>query len=105
MSFIIGTIIAVVFLDGIARFGLIAVVALVEIAEIGVWLKWRKIRSITGAESFAGAPGVVVSDCDPDGQVRVKGQIWKAHCAEGAATGDKVEVTRIDGLRLEVARR
>lgn len=105
MAFVIGTIIAVVFLDGIARIGVIAAVALIEFAEIGVWLKWRKVRSITGAESFAGAPGVVVTDCDPDGQVRVKGQIWKAHCVEGAAVGDPIEVTGIDGIRLEVVRR
>ena len=105
MSFIVGTVIALLFLDGFARIALIAAVALIEVAEIGVWLRWRKVRSITGAESFAGSHGVVVTRCDPDGQVRVKGQIWKAHCAEGAAVGDPVEVLSIDGLRLEVTRR
>ena len=105
MAFVIGTVLALIFLDGIPRVAVIGAVVLIELAEISVWLKWRKVRSITGAESFAGSKGVVVTDCDPEGQVRVKGQIWKAHCPEGAVVGDAIEVIRIDGLKLEVARR
>src|SRR3990170_2843304 len=99
MSFIIGTVIAILFLDGVWRIVLIAAVALLELAEIGLWLKWRNVTSSTGAESLVGMPGVALSDCKPDGQVKVKGQIWKARCDEGVAAGEGVSVVAVDGLR------
>ena len=105
MSFIIGTLIAFFFLDGIGRIALIVVVALVELAEIGLWLKWRKVRSTTGAEGLLGSHGTALTDCAPDGQVKVKGQIWKARCPDGVKAGDGIEVIAVEGLRLDVARR
>jgi membrane protein implicated in regulation of membrane protease activity len=47
--------------------------------------------------------GVAITDCDPEGQIKVKGQIWKARCAEGVIAGSTVRVTAVDGLRLDVA--
>ena len=105
MSLIIGTLIAFLFLDGAWRIALIAAVALVELAEIGLWLRWRKVRSTTGAEGLLGTLGTALTDCDPDGQVKVKGQIWKARCRDGVRAGDGVEVIGVEGLRLDVARR
>jgi membrane-bound serine protease (ClpP class) len=105
MALIIGTAIAVIFFDGILRVVIIAAVALIEIAEIGVWLKWRKVRATTGAEGIIGMKGITLSECRPEGQVQVKGQIWKALCPEGAGEGDEIVVESVDGLRLTVARR
>jgi membrane protein implicated in regulation of membrane protease activity len=34
----------------------------------------------------------------------VQGELWRAHCAEGAAAGERVRVVGIDGLTLEVVR-
>ena len=105
MSFIIGTVIAIFFLEGVWRVVLIAAVALLELAEIGLWLKWRNVKSSTGAEALVGMPGVALSDCKPEGQVKVKGQIWKARCDEGVGAGEGVSVVAVDGLRLDVAPR
>ena len=105
MSLIVGTLIAFLFLDGVWRVALIAVVVLVELAEIGLWLKWRKVRSTTGAEGLLGSHGTALTDCAPDGQVKVKGQIWKARCRDGARAGEGIEVIAVEGLRLDVARR
>jgi membrane protein implicated in regulation of membrane protease activity len=105
MSFVIGTLIAIFFLEGVGRYALIAAVALLELAEIGLWLKWRNVTSSTGAESLVGMFGVALSDCKPDGQVKVKGQIWKARCDEGVGAGEGVSVVAVDGLRLDVAPR
>jgi membrane-bound serine protease (ClpP class) len=105
MSFVIGTLIAIYFLDGVWKWALIAAVALLELAEIGLWLKWRKVTSSTGAEGMVGMSGVALSDCKPDGQVKVKGQIWKARCDQGVAAGEGVSVLAVDGLRLDVAPR
>ena len=105
MSFIVGTLIAFLFLDGIWKIALIAGVALLELAEIALWLKWRKVTSSTGVEAMVGMTGVALSDCRPDGQVRVKGQIWNDTSSEPLTAGDKIEVTRTEGLRHHVARR
>ena len=104
MAFIIGTTLALVFLEGWPRYLAIAAVATIEVVEIFIWLRWRKVKSSTGAEGIVGVKGRVLSDLNPTGQVRVKGQIWKATAVEGAATGDDVIVESVDGLELKVAR-
>ncbi len=77
----------------------------VELAEIGlfVWYSKRR-RSTTGAEGLVGAVAVAVTACEPEGQVRVEGELWRAVCAEGARPGDRVVVERVaDGLTLIVS--
>jgi membrane protein implicated in regulation of membrane protease activity len=105
MALVIGTIIAFVFLEWPWRWLVIVPLALIEVFEIMLWLHWRGVRSVTGPEAIVGARGRTVTDCRPEGQVRVKGQLWRAHCAEGADSGEDVVVTKVSGLRLEVARR
>ena len=99
----IGIILAFIFLDDPWRFIAVAGLLAFEVFEIMLWLRWRKKRSITGHETMVGMTGKVVTECDPEGQVRVKGMIWKARCPEGVAVGDEIVVTRIDGMRLDVA--
>jgi membrane-bound serine protease (ClpP class) len=103
MGFIIATILALVFLDTPWNWVVIGFAAAWEGFEIMLWLKYRKRRSITGAEAIVGTHGRALTDCRPDGQVRVKGQIWNAHCARGARAGDDVVVESIDGIHLVVA--
>lgn len=102
MSLIIGTILSFVFLDPPWRYLALIPLAVWEVFEIYLWFKWRKVRSITGIETIVGTTGRVVTDCNPEGQVRLRGQLWRAHCEEGAEAGDEVVVESIDGLRLHV---
>ncbi|MFN2488617.1 MAG: NfeD family protein [Actinomycetota bacterium] len=102
MSFIIGATLAFMFLEWPWRLLVIVALAALEGFEVMLWLKLRRTRSITGAEGMLGARGKVVTDCDPDGQVRVKGALWRAHSRSGARAGEPVEVKAIDGLKLEV---
>jgi len=74
-----------------------------EVIEISIWLRWRKRRSITGAENIVGEKGLAVTDCRPTGQVRLKGQLWSASCPQGVSSGETVVVTAVRGVRLEVA--
>jgi membrane-bound serine protease (ClpP class) len=71
----------------------------VEALEILLWLRLRGVRAMTGKEGMVGTKGRALTDCDPEGQVRVKGQIWKATCPDGARAGDDVIVTGMTGLR------
>ena len=80
--------------------GVVAVIgaAAVELAEIGVYVWYSKRRrATTGAEGLMGALAVAVTPCEPEGHVRVQGELWRATCAEGAQPGDRVVVERIDG--------
>ena len=86
----------------------IAAVALgivIEIAEVGFWIRFlRRYRVRTGAEGLIGATAEVIEACDPRGRVRLRGEIWHAHCPGGAKVGELVRVTGVDGLTLEVER-
>jgi membrane protein implicated in regulation of membrane protease activity len=87
--------------------GIVAVVlgALVEAGETAFWIRLSRRRKVqVGAETLIGAPAVVVTDCRPDGQVRLSGEIWAAHCDEGADAGEAVVVTARYGLTLVVER-
>ena len=86
--------------------GIVAVVGATafELAEIAlfVWYSKRR-RTTTGAEGLVGAIAVAVTRCEPEGQVRVEGELWRAVCAEGARPGDRVVVERVEaGLTLIV---
>ena len=87
--------------------GLLAIVggALVETVELTWGLRLaRRWKPKTGAEAMIGEEAQVVAPCRPFGQVRVHGELWRARCDEGAATGEVVRIEAIDGLTLVVGR-
>jgi membrane protein implicated in regulation of membrane protease activity len=84
---------------------LVGAAAVVEVAESAFWI-WlsKRRRAAVGAETLVGALAEVASTCRPLGQVRVQGELWRAHCEEGADPGDSVRVERVEGLTLFVSR-
>ena len=90
-----------------APWGLVAVVAaaLVEVGETLFWIRLSRRRRIqVGPETLIGARGEAVTPCRPTGQVRVGGELWQAHCDEGADPGDEVRVRARESLTLIVER-
>jgi len=77
--------------------------AAIEVGEAWFWwwLSQRREPSV-GVETLVGARGVATSPCRPDGQVRVRGELWQARCERGADPGDEVDVVAVDGLTLTV---
>jgi membrane protein implicated in regulation of membrane protease activity len=74
-----------------------------EVAETVLLVRWSQRRqAVVGAEALVGRRAVVAADCMPDGQVRVAGELWRAHCRGGARAGDEVVVREVDGLTLVV---
>jgi membrane protein implicated in regulation of membrane protease activity len=69
--FVIGVALAFMFLDWPGRIVVIVVLGAVEILEIALWLRLRRVRAITGHEALVGAKGTAVTDCKPHGQVRL----------------------------------
>jgi membrane-bound serine protease (ClpP class) len=105
MTTVIGGVLAVLFVDPPWRWMIIGALLLTDVFEIAIWLRWRNRKSITGIDSLVGQAGRAVTPLDPDGQVRVRGQLWTAHATERVEVGDDVTVTAVDGLKLEVAPR
>jgi membrane protein implicated in regulation of membrane protease activity len=99
---LIGAILALLFLDAPLKWVVAGCLVTADVFEIWLWLRWRKRRSITGPEGLIGTTGVVVSDLDPHGQVRAKGQIWRASAADRVSIGTAVEIREVDGLQLVV---
>lgn len=76
----------------------------IDALEIAIWLRMRNRKSIAGSGSMLGVRATTITVCRPDGRVRLQGQIWKAHCDEGADAGVEVTVTGVTDLVLTVER-
>jgi membrane protein implicated in regulation of membrane protease activity len=76
---------------------------ILEVGEVIWGLRLaRRWRPKTGAEAMIGMRAEVVSALHPNGQVRLKGELWEASCVAGAEPGDEVIVRRMEGLTLIV---
>ena len=88
------------------------VVALTAVIVTAVFLfviravaRSRRGPSITGTAGMVGQRGTVRLVLDPQGQIMVAGELWKAVSTEGAIQpGEEVEVTSVNGLALGVRR-
>jgi membrane-bound serine protease (ClpP class) len=103
VAFVVGLLLALFVLP--APWGLVAVGvgAAMEIAESWLLIRLsRRRRSYVGAEALLGTMAEVVVPCDPTGQVRVHGELWRARCPGGARAGETVRVVAVDGLTLLV---
>lgn len=88
-----------------APWGVVAVIAgaVVEIGEaVFLWKLSHRRAPAVGVDALIGSAAVVTTECRPLGQVRVKGELWQARCAEGAAEGATVRILAVDGLLLVV---
>jgi membrane-bound serine protease (ClpP class) len=76
--------------------------ALLFVGLLGLILRVRRRKAVTGAEQMIGMEGRVVDWNDDRGHIRVHGEIWSAHAAAPLAPGVPVRVERRDGLTLHV---
>ena len=75
------------------------------VVAIGFGIKAQTRKPTTGAEGIIGEEGEAISNLDPEGQVRVHGELWYAESPEGSISpGTKVIVTGISNLKLTVSR-
>ena len=59
----------------------------------------------TGARGMVGHTGVVRTALDPEGQVLVDGELWRAVTPDGPVPpGEHVQIVSVDGLTLTVTR-
>jgi len=83
----------------------VCVAAVIEMGELYLWKRFLgRYRVRGGAEGMIGERAEVIEACDPEGRVKLRGEIWVAVAGEGGAfaPGDRVRVTAVDGLRVHV---
>jgi membrane-bound serine protease (ClpP class) len=69
---------------------------------VGLALRTRFTKATTGQQGLVGETGIVVNPLKPEGQVSVHGEVWKAVSSENLKTGEKVVVTAVKGLEIQV---
>jgi membrane-bound serine protease (ClpP class) len=82
--------------------GITAASALFLIFVVGMALKSRRNPIVSGREELVGAVGEVLEDAPGEGMARIHGELWSVRCAQPLVRGQKVRVTGIDGLVLQV---
>jgi membrane-bound serine protease (ClpP class) len=77
--------------------------ALFFLFAIGMGIKAQRRKPVTGSEGIVGETGEAVTELNPEGQVRVHGEIWNATAESGVIRkGDTVVVRRVANLCLTV---
>jgi membrane-bound serine protease (ClpP class) len=76
--------------------------AILFVGLLGMILRVRRRKAVTGAEQMIGLEGRVVDWTDDRGHIRVHGEVWSARAAAPLAPGIPVRVERRDGLTLHV---
>lgn len=70
---------------------------------VGKTIQIQRTRATTGREGLIGAEGEVTGRLDPQGQIFVHGEIWRARCdARPVEKGEQVRVSGVSGLVLQV---
>jgi membrane-bound serine protease (ClpP class) len=70
---------------------------------IGMGIKAQTRKPTTGAEGIIGETGEALTDLNPEGRVRVHGEIWAATSGVGKLKkGTRVAVTAVKDLRITV---
>ena len=86
---------------------LISVLALASAAFVigmsGMAAKARRRPLVSGVQRMIGASGEVIESDGPEGWASVEGERWHVRAAKALYPGQRVRVTRIDGLTLEVS--
>jgi len=68
-------------------------------------LRAQKAPPSMGQETLIGKQGTAKGRIDPHGQVQVQSELWSAELAEGVEpiqSDEKIEVVKVEGLRLKV---
>lgn len=82
--------------------GALAALALFGLEVLYFYRRMRGVKVVTGAENLVGAVGTTVEPLDPEGHVRVQGELWQARAPGAVPAGTKVRVVALDELTLEV---
>jgi membrane-bound ClpP family serine protease len=81
----------------------VIVAGILEFFETAFTWRWsRRGDAKVGPETLVGAKGRAITDCRPEGMVRVLAEDWRARCDAGVSAGHPVRVVGRDQLMLLV---
>jgi membrane-bound serine protease (ClpP class) len=73
---------------------------------IGLGIKAQRRKPTTGQEGLVNEIGEAITDLNPDGSIKIHGEIWNAESIEGSiAKGSKIIVTGISNLKLQIKKK
>lgn len=69
-------------------------------------IQGQRRKLTAGVEEMVGKTAVAQTSLNPNGTVRAEGEIWAAIAEEeGIEPGEEVIITKVEGLKLRVARK
>lgn len=77
-------------------------VGLITVFLMGIALKARRNKVVTGPQGMIGEVGVARTALSPQGKVFVHGELWDAVSSVNVAAGESVVVRNVNGLQLQV---
>jgi membrane-bound serine protease (ClpP class) len=77
-------------------------VAVICVILVNFAVMARRRKAVTGEEGMIDQVGVARTDLDPEGKVLVRGELWDARSAAPVASGSRVRVRGVEGLKLLV---
>ena len=84
--------------------GVTAASAAFLLLVFGMMARSRRAAVVSGREHMIGAEGEALEDFAREGWARVRGERWKVRSAQPVQRGERLRVTAMDGLTLEVSR-
>jgi len=73
---------------------------------LGAIIRGQRRRKATGAEGMIGTTAIAKTPIDPTGTVLAEGELWTAASEGGrVAPGEEVTITKVEGLKLWVAKK
>lgn len=75
---------------------------LITVFLMTIAIRARRNKVTTGVEGLVGEIGITQTALAPSGKVFVHGEIWNAVATAQIASGQRVRVKKVDGLRVEV---
>jgi len=82
--------------------GVAAVSGAFVFVVVGSALKARRRPVVSGVEEMIGSTGEVLADCEREGWARVHSETWRIRCATPLKAGQRVRVSAMHGLELDV---
>ncbi|MEN8247283.1 MAG: nodulation protein NfeD [Thermodesulfobacteriota bacterium] len=80
----------------------VLVISVFFVAVAGLAFKAQTAKPRTGDRGLTGEVGVVKQELNPQGKVFVHGELWFARAAKDIQEGERIRVTGVDGLVLDV---
>jgi membrane-bound serine protease (ClpP class) len=81
---------------------IITLISLTMATLLYMVISLHRTRPVTGVQGLLQEIGTAQTDINPEGQIFVHGEIWKAFSPEPISKGEKVRIRSVDGLTLRV---